>query len=198
MQTESYKGMTIEIHQDETPDNPRDWDNLGTMVCWHRRYNLGDEHHFRDPDDFFEFIKEEHNGRVIILNVYMYDHSGITINTSGFSCPWDSGQIGYIYVTYEDAMINVMWNWKYMTKKRIKYIEDILRNEIETYDQYLTGDVWGFVIKGMDDESFDSCWGFFGYDHCVESAREVIDNYLEAQRKEAIRVRQITQLCCSP
>ena len=28
---------------------------------------------------------------------FIYDHSGITMNTTGFSCPWDSGQVGWIY-----------------------------------------------------------------------------------------------------
>lgn len=34
---------------------------------------------------------------MVILPLYLYDHSGITMNTCGFSCPWDSGQVGWIY-----------------------------------------------------------------------------------------------------
>ena len=34
---------------------------------------------------------------MMILPLYLYDHSGITMNTTGFSCPWDSGQVGWIY-----------------------------------------------------------------------------------------------------
>ena len=30
---------------------------------------------------------------MVILPLYLYDHSGITMNTCGFSCPWDSGQV---------------------------------------------------------------------------------------------------------
>jgi hypothetical protein len=37
-----YKGYKIKIVFDEDIWSPRDWDNLGTMVCWHRRYKLGD------------------------------------------------------------------------------------------------------------------------------------------------------------
>ena len=37
-----YKGCTIEIEQDPDPMNPRtEYDNLGTMICCHKRYNLG-------------------------------------------------------------------------------------------------------------------------------------------------------------
>lgn len=42
---EDYKGYTIKIYHDEDAESPRDWDNLGEMVCFHRRYNLGDCNH---------------------------------------------------------------------------------------------------------------------------------------------------------
>ena len=41
---ETYKNHEINIEYDENPSNPRtEWDNFGKMVCWHPRYNLGDE-----------------------------------------------------------------------------------------------------------------------------------------------------------
>lgn len=44
---------TLLVSDDELPLNPReDYDNLGTMVCWHRQYNLGDGHTYDDPADF--------------------------------------------------------------------------------------------------------------------------------------------------
>ncbi len=40
----------LRVYQDEDPADPRkDWDNFGKMVCWHRRYNLGDEQPRRNP-----------------------------------------------------------------------------------------------------------------------------------------------------
>ena len=90
---------TVEIFQDEyTSDNPRDWDNLGIMAFFHRRYNLGDNHGFAGTSDLLEFLEEEDP---IYLSVYMYDHSGIALSTGRnypFNCPWDSSQLGYIYV----------------------------------------------------------------------------------------------------
>lgn len=44
---------TVVIIPDPDPLNPReDYDNLGTMVCWHRRHRLGDDHNYKDPQDF--------------------------------------------------------------------------------------------------------------------------------------------------
>lgn len=64
MQDKEGNYYRLRIEQDEIDDNPRDWDNLGHMVCWHRDYNLGDQHKFESPEDFWhemirEYIKTE-------------------------------------------------------------------------------------------------------------------------------------------
>lgn len=46
---------TAVILPDPEPENPRDpnyMDNITKMVCWHRRYNLGDKHDFSNPYHF--------------------------------------------------------------------------------------------------------------------------------------------------
>jgi hypothetical protein len=47
----------LKIEEDTDLDglSPRDWDNLGHMVCWHSRYNLGDE---QRRDDVNEWLRE--------------------------------------------------------------------------------------------------------------------------------------------
>ena len=45
----------LQIMYDNEPLNPRtDYDNFGRMVCWHNRYNLGDQHSFANPNDFLQ------------------------------------------------------------------------------------------------------------------------------------------------
>lgn len=39
----AIKEITVKLILDRDAESPRDWDNLGTMVCAHRRYTLGDE-----------------------------------------------------------------------------------------------------------------------------------------------------------
>ena len=34
---EAYHGHTIKIFHDPDPESPREWSNLGTLICWHRR-----------------------------------------------------------------------------------------------------------------------------------------------------------------
>jgi hypothetical protein len=92
--TEVYKGYTIEIYQDDCGESPREWDNLGEMICFHKRYDLGDRHSYTVHQANELAGKRE----MIVVPLYLYDHSGITMSTSPFSCPWDSGQVGYIWV----------------------------------------------------------------------------------------------------
>jgi hypothetical protein len=95
----------------------------------------------------------------IALPLYLYDHSGISMSTGSFSCPWDSGCVGVI-VCHRDTV-----------KKEFDGDEDRARKaleaEVEVYDQYLRGDVYGFIVEmfdGKDWNEIDSCWGFFGSD----------------------------------
>jgi hypothetical protein len=108
----------------------------------------------------------------VILPVYMYDHSGITINTTGFSCPWDSGQIGFIYATKKNILDN--WGGKILTPKLREKAMNLLKGEVETYDQYLRGDIYGYVVE-KDGKQVDSSWGFYDEDEAMMEAKGVVD-----------------------
>lgn len=51
---------TAVILRDTDPYNPRYDDNLGKMIAWHRRYNLGDKHSYETPDRFAEDMSSEY------------------------------------------------------------------------------------------------------------------------------------------
>lgn len=182
-------GETLKIYDDCDPINPRvDWDTFGTMICWHRRYSLGDEHSFEDPGAFDEWW-EEQGEHGIRLPVYLYDHSGITMNTTGFSCRWDSGQVGWIYATKDD-ILNEYLPYEKKTpvldiiarrptsamKERAKLL---LVAEVEYYDIYLRGDVYGFVLEDANGDEIDSCWGFYGHDITTNG---ILDHLSEEQK----------------
>jgi len=163
----------IEIFYDEDSESPREWDNLGTMICFHRRYSLGDKHNFDSPSEARDFLKGKEIA--IVLPLYLYDHSGVTMNTTGFDCPWDSGRVGWIYITKKK--IRDEYSCKRMSKKIIKRVKGYLIDEVKTYDQYLRGDVYGFRITDTEtDEEIDSCWGIFGDDECMMEAESIVKN----------------------
>lgn len=58
----------LKISQDEDAPNPReDYDHFGNMVCWHRQYCLGDEHHYEDPGDFLQELVRKNVGKEKII-----------------------------------------------------------------------------------------------------------------------------------
>ena len=220
---------------DDFAESPRDWDNLGTMVCWHNRYTLGDEQPPFDPAEYrLRLIKDDviidmmtanyvetwddvldmmrlylknciHNARMgyirrsevttelahykharakshkhntpmdyarelfdskyIHLPLYLYDHGGVCMSTGGFSCPWDSGQVGFIYTPIDKALEWV--GHKERTTDTDKRTHATFVAEVETYSQFLEGQVYRITIEQAGDSNIndsDSCGGFFGSD----------------------------------
>lgn len=189
-----HAGFEVEILQDEDPSNPRDpqyMENVGKLICMHKRYSLGDKHDYRHSDfstwAALQAQIEEDNDVAVLLPVYMLDHSGLTVSTTPFHCPWDSGQIGFIFCTNKQ----VKEEWSGDKEKATQY----LIGEIKTYDQYLTGDVYGYVIRkpaeeDCEGEELESCWGFFGHDYCVDQAREVAEACRKSEDKRLIDEEQ--------
>jgi hypothetical protein len=106
------------------------------------------------------------------------DHSGLSISTGSAqfqacdSHGWDWGQVGFIFAL--PGKIKKEYGWKLLTKKRRALIEEYLTAEVEGYNQYLNGDVYGYVVEDVHGEHVNSCWGFFGYDYAVHEAQSVL------------------------
>ena len=180
-----YKGYKIKILQDIDAMGPREWDNMTSMYCVHRRYNLGDKN-FQSSAELMDDIGNLED--CIHLPLYLYDHSGITMNTTGFSCQWDSGQVGLIFITKEKAMKE--FGWDSLDEEKIQRIKDIMVSDVQVYDDYIRGDVYGYKIENAEGEEIDSCWGYYGYDHetsgLMESAKGAIDYHIESSIKSNI------------
>ena len=205
----------LKLHRDDDPPDPRENDNLGKMVCFHRRYNLGDEQPRCDPQEWLRSLAcsldnslaerldywesgagwERLNSsaavdakieaavwkvldaRAVVLPLHLYDHGGLRMSVDAFSCPWDSGQVGWIYASRADVLRE--YGGKKLTAGLRKRAEALLKAEVETYDQFLSGDVWGWAVYETDDDECDcepdeecdctrgaycedSCWGYYG------------------------------------
>ena len=179
------KTYELEIEQDDNGYNPRtEWDNVTTMVCFHRRYNLGDKHNYnsRDFDGWDEMKQQiEEDYKVLMIKpLYLYDHSGITISTSPFGCQWDSGRVGWVFIE-EKQWIKMMGEDMDRSEERL---ERIIDGEVETYDQYLTGDIYQYKIyevetcdKGHEHKSLvECCGGYFGEEECRSEGQSVLDD----------------------
>ena len=172
----------LKIETDTDSLNPRvDFDNLGKMICFHRRYELGDKHNIKTSDyaNMKDLIKSNSKKGDIVVPLYLYDHSGLRISTKPFHCPWDSMQVGFILVTKE----TIQKEYGRATKKNIEKVMKVIESEVETYDQYLSGDVYQFSIEDLDGNVLDSCGGFFGSD-IVRSG--LVDHLDESTKQEVL------------
>lgn len=199
-----HKIRRVRIVQDEDPMSPREWDNVGIIVAWHRSYDLSDDGEKPDCDsetwmrnlaadqvnaDDADLIPLEHVQRIlekyfVMLPVFMYDHSGITLSTSDTmfracdSVGWDWGQLGIIYCTMEKAREE----WDGSDEDARKKAVSRMTGEIAVYDQYVMGDVWGYVCEeatvcdhgDVHWDTLDSCWGFFGTDAKENGMRDAM------------------------
>jgi hypothetical protein len=166
--TLEHANRKINVCIDPEPFNPRkEYDNATVMVCWHRRYNLGDEQiEPQSSDELKEAYAERGDPILAILPLYLYDHSGLSMRTGAFSCSWDSGQVGWIFIP--QSKVDLMGFVGYT----LEQYENVLRGEVETYDAYLTGEVYGYQILGMDDDVLESCWGYFDQESCWNDAKD--------------------------
>lgn len=147
-------GITLHVNIDEMPPHPRkDCDNLGTLLGWHRRYDFSDNCDYPTSKDFWN--SDEAKNIYVSLPVYLLDHSGLYLSVTDFHDEWDSGLLGIIYCTKEQAE---KW-FGYLPDKQV--IKDELRGEIEAYNNYLNGNWYEFCIEGLNGEIEDSCGGFY-------------------------------------
>ena len=175
--------LRIRIEQDTDPTSPEEWDNLGEIAYCSSSECLGTENVSRDRLD--EIARGIRDGSLIGMPVWAYVHSGVTIKaayTNPFSCPWDSGQSGFVYTTKEKAIKE--FGKTILTKKVREQALKCLVSEVETFDQYLTGDVYGYIIEEfVEDEwqQFYSCWSFYDEEDCIEEAKSAANHYKSKQ-----------------
>lgn len=163
----SEQKRRIRIVREENPSSPRNNDNLGTLVCWHRRHALGDEQPGCEPEAYLAGLP----AGSIVIPVYLMDHSGLSLSVHDFKASdpsgWDSGQVGFIYCTPQKLIKE--YGADNLTNRETA--TGCMKSEIEEYAQYLRGEVWGFVVEDWDGCEHcgrgeripvDSCWGFIG------------------------------------
>jgi hypothetical protein len=192
--TAEYKGYNIDIYYDTDPDNPRDWDNLGTIYTRHRHFQP--ENSFDDwfneeevfDDDLGKLFRDSFLEEYVALPIYLYEHGGATISTTPFSDRWDSGMVGIIAVPMSDARKQYEGTDEEVREKAEKQ----LQAEIDTFDQYVRGEVYGFRVTTPPERRFElpevdeSCWGFYGdggLESLMEYAKNAIDYRLENSEK---------------
>lgn len=213
-ETYVYQGYRVRIMQDEDAPNPREeFDNIGSMVCWHNRYILGDK---------------KLNPRKLSPQAFLWDLVKAYEEPDILEALVDRAADEYRKVLVEDLLplvdkfyvIEPLWLYDHsglsmsrgstcpwdsgqvgfqfveLSKLRAEFGnvprmdaelrelgKKLLDQELGDYDQYLRGDVWGFAIKDADGVEVDSCWGHFGFQYAKDSANEAVEALMESRAR---------------
>lgn len=185
---------TVRVMLDHSPEDPREWENMGTMAgrtgrsdwthvghggrTWTAEDTLA--HIIRecggDAEDDMDGVDLERlaDSLAVVLPVYKFDHSGVAYSCRPFGCPWDSGQVGYIFA----PLAKVAKEYGDTSPATLEKVRGILRAEVETFSQWASGEVFGYIVEDAEGEEVGSCWGFYGSDHeasgLLPAARDLI------------------------
>lgn len=187
--TQRVGDLIVQVIADEDASyaNPRDNDNLCRIYGNHRSYTIGDGKPPEDEDRalqrggvalLYRWLRR-YKGVVAFTKLGMLDHSGITFYPVALGSRgahpqdyggWDSGIVGYAYVDAKglEAMGTDAAD-----------AERVMLSEIEEYDDWAKGNVWGYtvtkpcdhadehdsdedIVRCRHSEILDSCYGYIG------------------------------------
>lgn len=163
--------LQVRVYHDPDPESPANWDNLGQIIYTSFQYALGTRRvTHAQMDDIYEHIA---SGELVGMPVFAYVHGDAMIRaaeSNPFNCPWDSGQSGYVYCSHKRAVQEFGLPEKVARREALR----VMVGEVETFNQYLQGDVYGYRIMRGNDE-VDACWGLYGLDYAVRAAKEAAE-----------------------
>ena len=169
------KEYLLTVERDEYADDPRNTYNISTMICWHRRYKLGDKHNYSTlgwggleeffadlcktvcgaTDDELENLAWEdmlkrlnESDLIYIKQLNIYDHGGITISTLSsypYNDRWDSSPVGFVYITKQRLIEEKLCVETTMDWK--ESADAIIEDEVRIYDYYLRGEVYQYTLE---------------------------------------------------
>lgn len=163
--TTTIEKPRLVIEYDRDAESPRTWDgNIGYFITVDRNYGSPDENgdiqsivkktgeEAQNQKDHMRLIEismsEELNEKVLaIYPIVKYEHGGVSYKrgtTKGF----DYSNNGFYIVTKESA--------KYHSKLDKESIEQAIDSEIETYNDYINGNIYRWTLYNEQGEQVDS------------------------------------------
>ena len=165
---ETEEGYEIKyLVRDDNAESPNSWgDDNVILVHYHRDFEVTHNKIITKDDirNWYQGTKIPQQKDYHIFAVSAYIHSGISLSLTNDTYPfndrWDVSHVGAILLAKSEFKTR---------KKAYKYAE----GHIETWNQCLSGDVYGIVCERFDKErnsiDHDSVWGFYGGKYALEA-----------------------------
>lgn len=185
-----------ELVYDQHATNPRECDNLGTILIAPRLSHWI----ATSPDDIvdtsipfgnspYEHWENLRNKQLnlkksevaIVYPITKYEHGEISLSL-GYKSGWDHSVVGFVYVTKET--IRKCYGVDRITQKHIERTKDCLQDELHMLTAWLNGSCYGWRIKeyaltddGLDWEvdTLDACWGYFDQDYALAAMKDALN-----------------------
>ena len=214
-------GFTLEVGYDECPSNPRKWDSkFSTMLCGHRRYDLGDEQlqgnysSMREEvqrwivstywKEFDAFVAQQENQEELKeLQEWNYEESGSCnivdefVSTNFVILPI------YMYehsgIALSTNPFNCRWDsgslgvilTKITPQSCLDSVKKDLKNQVGSYSSYVNGDVFEWSILDSDGNFVDSRGGYLDdADYCEQEGLEMLEALIKDQRKTELKTSE--------
>lgn len=157
--------MKIRIEQDTDAQSPDEYDDCSVkLIANHRDFFVPPERNRRNfsVQDEIDAMRKTHH--VFLLEAYI--HSGVRLALSGEGNfpdrQWDVSTLGAVFCLKKE--------WRTRQKAR-----EAALAKVEEWNQYISGDVWGYIIEDDEGNHLDSCWGFYGHDFCEQEAKSALE-----------------------
>lgn len=185
-----YRGLTIELYEDEDPMTPAEWDTLGTMYQIGRADWRGFEPaEWRGAGDALErrgvalmvrYLRMAHGLIVAPFDVHDYGSNGALIRPADESDESCTGYIATDAARCEALGVDVA------------DAPAALAQELEEWSSLFEGQVIGYMVRAGE-TVLDSCWSFYpdggagdGFEYVRDEARAAAD-YETRERERAAR-----------
>lgn len=162
----------VEIWTDDFPDKPTNtMDFLFTFISFDYSYSL-DFNEFKDIESF----KNETKTGYLVYPLLKDYYGELSLSN-------DSDVKFFAYV--EKEKIYKEYNCKKITKNIKDKIEGLLWSELQTFNDFISGNVYGVTMYNSDNPEGDSIGGFYG--------RDAVDNGMEDYIGEILYAFPITK-----
>lgn len=172
------KGQFFRIFREENAESPRKWDNVFTLLTWERSYKSPDEndmtlrefaeaHGVNTKKDWglSTIIDKMNDGGYAAWPIYGLYHGGTHYSLHDFNDRWDSGCVGIAFVERDNP---------YLKNLNDAELKTIAQREMEEYDAWVQGDVWGIALLSSHNEWLDSFSGYLATKDWVGVLRDMM------------------------
>ena len=151
-----WGNFTVTLYPDPDCENPCDYDESVALYTWEPGYRSPSANDFSSPAECLAYAERE---GLEVFPLHKYEHGGREYSITEFSCPWDSGQVGYALVRASD----------------VPDPEAAARIACETYSAWCNGDCWGYeILQDGEATSDDSCCGLIGQEYAQREATDAL------------------------